>query len=124
MLLVMDIGNSHTVLGLYEGDALREHWRVVTSSYRTSDELRVLLLMLMRSADIDPASISGCCISSVVPQLNLALEQVCEDAFAVSPLMVQPGVKTGPNRLLLQLPEQRRCLTRVTDAARKAVYRG
>lgn len=100
MLLVMDVGNSHTVLGLYENDKLRGNWRIVTSNYRTSDELAILFSMLLTHSGIEPSKVSGCCISSVVPQLNLALQQVCADTFGVSPTMVGPGIKTG---LVLQI---------------------
>lgn len=95
MLLVIDVGNSNTVLGLYEGDVLRGDWRVVTTNYRTGDELRILFSMLLTSGGFDIKKISGCCISSVVPQLNPALMQVCRDAFGCEALMVGPGVKTG-----------------------------
>ncbi|HNR31954.1 MAG TPA: type III pantothenate kinase [Candidatus Hydrogenedentes bacterium] len=100
MLLVMDVGNTQTVLGLYDGDILRGHWRIFTNNYRTSDELRVLFFMLLQSAGIDPGIIEGCCISSVVPQINLALEHVCKKVFGAKLLMVGPGVKTG---LVLQV---------------------
>lgn len=95
MLLVIDVGNSNTVLGLYQGDELQGHWRVGTSNYRTGDELRILFTMLLRNEGVDPASIEGCCISSVVPQLNMALNEVSRTAFGIEPLMVGPGVKTG-----------------------------
>ncbi len=95
MLLVIDVGNSHTVLGLYEGDALQGQWRVGTNNYRTGDELRILFTMLLRAEGVDTEAIEGCCISSVVPQLNMALQEVCATAFGVAPLMVGPGVKTG-----------------------------
>jgi type III pantothenate kinase len=95
MLLVIDVGNSHTVLGLYEGDALKGHWRVNTSHYRTADELRVLCTMLLQLEGFSPKQVSGCCISSVVPQLNHDLLKVCRDAFGLDALMVGPGVKTG-----------------------------
>lgn len=95
MLLVIDVGNSNTVLGLYRGDALQGHWRVGTNNYRTGDELRILFTMLLRAEGVDPAAIEGCCISSVVPQLNMALQDVSNAAFGVAPLMVGPGVKTG-----------------------------
>jgi type III pantothenate kinase len=100
MLLVMDVGNSNTVVGLYEGDTLRCHWRVVTSNYRTGDELRILFLMLLQTEGIAASAVTGCCISSVVPQLNQALQQLCRDGFHVEPLMIGPGVKTG---LVLQI---------------------
>ncbi len=95
MLLVMDVGNSHTVMGLYDGNELRGHWRIITSNYRTGDELRILFAMLLQQDGIDGSDITGCCISSVVPQLNLALQQVCRDGFNVEPIMIEPGVKTG-----------------------------
>ncbi len=95
MLLVVDVGNSHTVLGLYEGRDLVGKWRVISANYRTGDELFILLSMLLQSIRVDPKSITGCCVSSVVPQLNASLEYVSRHAFEVEPLMVEPGVKTG-----------------------------
>jgi len=95
MLLVIDVGNSNTVLGLYDGDTLRADWRVVTTNYRTSDELRILYSMLLTSAGFSLQEVDGCCISSVVPQLNPGLQQVSRHAFGVDALMVGPGVKTG-----------------------------
>ena len=100
MLLVLDVGNSHMVLGLYEEDDLLGRWRVMTSNYRTGDELHILLTMLLQSVQIAPKEITGCCISSVVPQFNMALHQVSQDAFGLDPLMVEPGIKTG---LVLQV---------------------
>jgi len=104
MLLVIDVGNSHTALGLFDGADLRANWRVVTTNYRTADELRMLLLMLLHTDKIDAGGITGCAISSVVPQLNQALQQVCRDAFKLEPLMVGPGVRTG---LTLQIDNPR-----------------
>lgn len=95
MLMVVDVGNSHTVLGLYDGEALRGQWRVVSSNYRTGDELHILLAMLLQSIHISPQQITGCCVSSVVPQLNAAIQHVSRRAFGIDPLMVEPGVKTG-----------------------------
>ena len=95
MLLVVDVGNSHTVLGLYRGDTLIGHWRVVTSNYRTGDEMHILLVMLLQGIGIDRKQVTGCCISSVVPQMNPALQEVSHNAFRITPLMVGPGIKTG-----------------------------
>lgn len=94
MLLVIDAGNSHTVVGLFDGAELRVDWRLGTG-YRTADELRVLFVSLLQQAGVDPAQVNGCCISSVVPQLNTALQELSRVAFGVEPLMVGPGVKTG-----------------------------
>ncbi len=95
MVLVIDVGNSHTVLGLYEGESLVHHWRIVTDGHRTADELHVLWAALLHQALIDPERIRGCCVSSVVPPLNGAVEQAVRQAFGVEPLFVGPGVKTG-----------------------------
>ena len=95
MLLVMDVGNSNTVVGLYDDEKLAGHWRIVTTTYRTSDELRILFSMLLESIHLSPKEITGCCISSVVPQSNLSLQEVCRQLFRVEPLMVGPGIKTG-----------------------------
>lgn len=95
MLLVMDVGNTNTVMGLYRGDDLLGHWRVCTDNYRTLDELRFLIGMLFGQEGVSLKSISGCCISSVVPQLNFALMRVSEQVFGVEAVMVGPGTKTG-----------------------------
>ena len=104
MLLVMDVGNSNTVIGLYEGDVLHGHWRVCTDNYRTLDELRFLLGMLLQQEGDTLKSITGCCISSVVPQLNFDLIRVSEVVFGVEAIMVGPGTKTG---LVLQCDNPR-----------------
>lgn len=95
MLLVIDVGNSHTVLGVYEGDTLKAHWRVVTTSHRTSDELRILFLNLLKDSGFEASDITGCCISSVVPELNHSLQVMCRHTFNMEPLFVGPGVRTG-----------------------------
>lgn len=95
MLVVIDAGNSNIVIGLYRGDTLLTHWRLMTDGYRTGDEIRILFGMLMRESGHDPADVTGCCISSVVPQLNTALIQVAREGFNVDPIMVEPGIKTG-----------------------------
>ncbi len=95
MLLVMDVGNSHMVLGLYEGDSLRAHWRIMTTNYKTADELGILLTMLLQQEGVPVSYIRGCCISSVVPQFNLALQHVSSETFGAEPVVVEPGTKTG-----------------------------
>ncbi len=95
MLLVVDVGNSHTVLGLYEGDELVAHWRVVTTTHRTSDELRILFLNLLEERGYKVKDVTGCCVSSVVPELNHSLQAMCRQTFDTEPLFIGPGVKTG-----------------------------
>jgi type III pantothenate kinase len=95
MLLVMDVGNTITVIGLYEGSTLRAHWRSMTGNYRTSDELRVFLTSLLRAEGLEPGAVNGCCVSSVVPPLNTALADLCTHHFRAEVVFVEPGVKTG-----------------------------
>lgn len=95
MLLVLDVGNTNTVAGLYEADELRAHWRIMTRNFRTSDELRILLSMLLQQDGFELKAIKGVCISSVVPQLNMALSQAAREGFGVEPVLVEPGIKTG-----------------------------
>ena len=95
MLLVVDAGNSNLVVGLYDGETLASHWRLTTDHYRTTDELRILFTMLMQEDGYNPKRVDGCCISSVVPQLNHSLTQVAREGFKVDPVMVEPGIRTG-----------------------------
>jgi type III pantothenate kinase len=95
MLLVLDVGNSQTVVGLYEGEELRAHYRVSTSSERTDDEWRAMLTPLLQRDGVTPQAVTGCCISSVVPPVNRALQQICRSEFEVEPVVVGPGIKTG-----------------------------
>ena len=95
MLLTIDVGNSDTVLGLYEGDELCAHWRIITANHRTGDEMRLLFGALFQQSGLDPTAVRGCCISSVVPPVDSALDKACQTSFGVRPLFVGPGVKTG-----------------------------
>jgi type III pantothenate kinase len=90
MLLTVDVGNTQTVLGLYDGDTLREHWRISTEAERTGDELGVLLNGLL-----DAESVDGICLSSTVPALVREYEHLGRE-WAQAPLLVLgPGIKTG-----------------------------
>ncbi len=95
MLLAIDVGNTNTVLGVYDGAHLRQHWRVETSPTRTHDEYGILVRQLFGLAGLDPAKVSDVAISSVVPPLAFTLEQMVLRYFKVKPLFVGPGVKTG-----------------------------
>lgn len=95
MLLVIDVGNTNTVVGLYDGEELCAHWRIATENYRTSDELRIFLTMLLTQGGYDIKSLKGCCISSVVPQLNDAILTVARSGFGLEPVVVEPGIRTG-----------------------------
>ena len=99
MLLVLDVGNTNTVLGVFAGDGrsseLAAHWRVATIQTQTVDEYGVLFRNLFAMADIKVAAIKGIIISSVVPPMDTVLREVCERYFHTKPLFVEPGVKTG-----------------------------
>lgn len=95
MLLVLDVGNTNIVIGLYDRDALRHTFRISTNRSVTSDEVGELLLSLVERRGIDPRAIEGVAVASVVPPLNRILVESAERAFGRTPLVVGPGVKTG-----------------------------
>jgi len=90
MLLAVDVGNTQTVFGLYDGDALGERWRIATESPRTGDELGALL-----GDFLDLQHLVGICLSSTVPRLIREYEHVAERWARTPLLVVGPGVKTG-----------------------------
>ena len=95
MLLVIDVGNTNTVLGVYEGERLLHHWRVWTDREKTSDEYGILLRNLYDASHFSSREIQAIIISSVVPPLTPTIVELCERYFGVTPLVVGPGVKTG-----------------------------
>jgi type III pantothenate kinase len=95
MLLALDVGNTNTVLGFFRGTQLVAHWRLTTAREQTVDEYGILARELFNSAGLDPASVSGVIISSVVPPLNSTLQEMSERYFGVKALFIEPGVKTG-----------------------------
>jgi type III pantothenate kinase len=95
MLLAIDVGNTHTVVGVYNEDDLQAHWRVRTERERTSDELGVLLSNLFASSPVAMGTLEGAIISSVVPPMNNTFNNLCEKYLGISPLFVGPGTKTG-----------------------------
>jgi type III pantothenate kinase len=95
VLLAIDVGNTNTVLGAFEGEALKSHWRVETSHSRTADEYGIQLLQLFASAGLDPRRVKAVAVSSVVPPLTSTLEAMAQRYFQVKPLFVGPGIKTG-----------------------------
>src|SRR5215469_6463868 len=106
MLLVLDVGNTNTVLGVYEmsmpgfpgknsGPRLVAHWRVATIKTQTIDEYGVLFRNLFAIGKVEVAEVRGIIISSVVPPLDWTLRKVCELYFHLNPLFVEPGIKTG-----------------------------
>lgn len=95
MLLVIDVGNTHTVCGVYKGDTLLNHWRLVTEPERTADEFGLLLTSLFSLNGISAGEIKGVIISCVVPPMLPILEEVAQRYFRTRALVVGPGIKTG-----------------------------
>jgi type III pantothenate kinase len=95
MLLTLDVGNTNTVLGVFDDEKLLANWRLTTARDQTIDEYGILARDLFTLASIDSAAIDGVIISSVVPQLNSTLAGMAERYFHLKALFVEPGVKTG-----------------------------
>jgi len=105
MLLVIDVGNTNTVLGVFGPNTgaagagrygeLIAHWRVSTNKSQTVDEYGVLFRNLFAMNGIEVGAVQGIVISSVVPPLDSTLREVCERYFQIKPLFIEPGVKTG-----------------------------
>jgi type III pantothenate kinase len=101
MLLALDVGNSNTVLGLYElatdstPSTLVADWRITTPLKQTADELGVLFQTLFAMRGLKHEVVTGVVVSSVVPPLDSTLRKVCESYFGTKPLFIEPGVKTG-----------------------------
>jgi type III pantothenate kinase len=90
MLLAVDVGNTQTVLGLYEGERLTQHFRVATEAHRTGDELAALFCNL-----IDFKSVSGLCLASTVPALVRSYEELAERWLKRELIVLGPGTRTG-----------------------------
>src|SRR5262245_6082212 len=95
MLLVIDIGNTNTSLGVFDGDKLLAHWRLTTERARTGDEWGVLARNLFELTGLDFKSINAIAIASVVPPLNFPLNRMAEVYFHVTPLFVDHTIDTG-----------------------------
>jgi type III pantothenate kinase len=89
-LLAIDVGNTQTVFGLFEGTDLREHWRIATERSRSGDELGALY-----GNFLDFSSVEGIALASTVPQLHRAYEELAKDYARADLLELGPGVKTG-----------------------------
>jgi len=95
VLLVIDVGNTQIVLGLFEGERLVRDWRVRTDHERTTDEWGLLLKNLFELDGIDMDAVTAVALSSVVPPAIHALRRASTRYFGVEPLVVGPGIKTG-----------------------------
>src|SRR4051794_17696535 len=97
MILVMDVGNSNIVLGVYEGKKLLYHWRMGTDREKTSDEFGMFIVSLFNNEKIDIRSVEAVIIASVVPPIMYSLEHAIKKYFKLEPMIIGPGLKTGIN---------------------------
>ncbi len=100
MLLAIDVGNTHTVLGLFDGPDLVEHWRIATEAHRTADEIAVVLRGLLAQheevAQGADATVDGIALCSTVPSVLHEMREVCVRYYGDVPaVVVEPGVRTG-----------------------------
>ncbi len=95
MLLAIDVGNTNTVVGAFDGATLRHHWRLQTNQNRTADEYGILIRQMFELQGLEPSAVTAVAISNVVPPLALTLDQMVVRYFRVKAMFVGPGVKTG-----------------------------
>jgi len=95
LILVFDVGNTNTVIGVYDGEKLLNHWRIRTNAQRTGDEYGILLRSLLENDKLNIKDIKSVVVSSVVPTLMMELEWMSRKFFACRPLVIGPGVKNG-----------------------------
>ena len=95
LLLTIDAGNTNTVLGVFDGSALKAHWRLTTRREQTADEYGILVRSLFASSKLDPAAIDGVVLASVVPPLTSVLVSLSRQFLSHDPIVVEPGVRTG-----------------------------
>jgi type III pantothenate kinase len=95
MLLVIDIGNSNIVWGIFEGQTLLSHWRLATDQRRTENEYGMLFLSLLERAGYNATQVAGAILSSVVPALTSTFEDMVQTYFLHSPVIVTPEINSG-----------------------------
>src|SRR5205823_13504748 len=104
MLLVMDVGNTNTSLGVFEGERLAWHWRLTTEKARTTDEYGVHARNLFAFAGLDFKAINAIAIASVVPQLDYTLTRMAIAYFHLNPLFVEHQIDNSLNILTAPPP--------------------
>ncbi|HEX6536533.1 MAG TPA: type III pantothenate kinase [Gemmatimonadaceae bacterium] len=102
MIIVFDVGNTETTIGLFDADRLRAHWRITTDATRTPDEIGLLLCELLRSARVDATVLRGAAIGSVVPPATQPLVAACAAWLEVDAVVVDAR---APLPIVLQVDE-------------------
>ena len=105
MLLTFDVGNTETTIGLFDGDELRGHWRIMTDVVRSADELGVLLRGLLSGAGLSHTAVRGVAIGSVVPRVTAPLEQACRAWLAADTIAVIDARSPLPITLAVDEPQ-------------------
>jgi type III pantothenate kinase len=103
MILVFDVGNTETTVGLYGADALESHWRLTTVAERTPDELMLMIRQLLAARDVAPAAVQGTALGSVVPAVTGPLTDACLMCFGRPPVVVDAAAPL-PIRLEVEEP--------------------
>ncbi|HEY55667.1 MAG TPA: type III pantothenate kinase [Dehalococcoidia bacterium] len=115
MLLAVDIGNTSTTLGVFDGEKLRATWHMATGVHRMADEYAALLFNLLRQQGLETSDIKAVALCSVVPPLISTFAELFQRYFHISPLVVGAGVKTGV-RIRMDNPREVGA-DRIADAA-------
>ncbi len=105
MLLVIDIGNTNTVLGVYDQKVLVDHWRLGTEREKTADEWGILFRELFQFDHLSMEEFRGLIISCVVPPVLERIQEMAEKYFHVKPLIVGPEIETGM-KILYDHPQE------------------
>ena len=95
MLLALDVGNTNTVIGVFDGTALKVHWRLSTRRAGTSDEYGIFIKGLFDFAGLDFRAVTAVILSTVVPPVQAPLEEMSRQFFGAEAMIVGPGIKTG-----------------------------
>ncbi len=95
MLLTIDVGNTNTVLGVFDRERLLVHWRLTTRREQTADEYGILLRNLFARSSLEESSVDAVALASVVPPLTPVIVALARQAIGYEPLVVGPGIKTG-----------------------------
>lgn len=103
MILVFDVGNTETTVGLFDARHLAAHWRVMTAPLRTADEMGALLISLLHARGIEPGVVRGAALGSVVPAATAPLVDACHDWLGV-PVRVIDAASPLPIELAVEEP--------------------
>ena len=122
MLLVADVGNTNTKIGVFDGAVLTASWRLTSRREQTADEYGLFLETLLKTRGLDRRNIDAIAISNVVPPVQQTLEWMCEQYFGLAPYFVVPGVNT-PMPLAVDSPQEVGA-DRVVDAFAATVIYG